>query len=96
MNADATPETAQPPAEIPEPKAKRARKSGAPARPHKRLPAETLDLRIAKLEKRREHAKAQIEDATKHIEAYQKEKLLREASAEEATKHTEAEAPGAE
>ena len=49
----------------------------APARPHKRLALEVIDSRISKLQKRLDHAKAQIEDAGRHIEGYQKEKLLR-------------------
>jgi hypothetical protein len=64
----------------PKPKAKRARQSQkrAPARPHKRLPTETLDTRIAKLQKRLDHARAQIEDAARHLENYQTERRLRD------------------
>jgi hypothetical protein len=49
-----------------------------PARPHRRLPIDVLDLRIAKLQKRLERAKTQTEDASRHVEGYLRERDFRE------------------
>ena len=54
------------------------RKKRGPARPHRRLDIETINSRIAKLEKRRLRAKEQLEDATRHVEGYQAERDFRE------------------
>jgi hypothetical protein len=57
------------------------RKKRGPARPHRRLDTETINLRITKLEKRRLRAKEQLEDATRHVEGYQAEREFREQEA---------------
>jgi hypothetical protein len=62
-----------------QPKAKRG-----PARPHRRLAAEVIELRIAKLQKRLDRAKSQIEDASRHVEGYLRERDFR-AKEEKAT-----------
>ena len=48
-----------------------------PALPHRRLESEVIDERIAKLQKRLDRAKAQIEDASLHVEGYQREREFR-------------------
>lgn len=55
-----------------QPRAKRG-----PARPHRRLEAEVIDARIAKLQKRLDRAKSQIEDAGRHVEGYLREREFR-------------------
>jgi len=64
-----------------EPKVKKPRKAPTakrgPARPHRRLETEVIDARIAKLQKRLDRAKAQIEDASRHVEGYQREREFR-------------------
>ena len=57
------------------------RKKRGPARPHRRLDIETIVSRITKLEKRRQRAKEQLEDATRHVEGYQAERDFREQEA---------------
>lgn len=57
------------------------RKKRGPARPHRRLDIETINSRISKLEKRRQRAKEQLEDATRHVEGYQAERDFREQEA---------------
>jgi hypothetical protein len=59
-----------------EPKPKRG-----PARPHRRLAAEVIDSRIAKLQKRLDRAKSQIEDAGRHVEGYLRERDFRDKEA---------------
>lgn len=54
------------------------RQKRGPARPHRRLSKEVIDSRIAKLQKRLDRARAQIEDATRHVEGYQRERDFRE------------------
>ena len=56
-----------------EPKAKRG-----PARPHRRLEDDVINLRIEKLQKRLDRAKGQAEDASRHIEGYKREREFRE------------------
>jgi hypothetical protein len=53
-----------------------------PARPHRRLATEVIDLRITKLQKRLDRAKSQIEDAGRHVEGYLRERDFREKEAE--------------
>ena len=48
-----------------------------PPRPHRKLPVETLEGRITKLDKRIKKAKMQLEDAERHIEVYLKESKYR-------------------
>ena len=55
-----------------QPKTKRG-----PARPHRRLAAEVIELRITKLQKRLDRAKSQIEDASRHVEGYLRERDFR-------------------
>jgi hypothetical protein len=57
------------------------RKKRGPARPHRRLDIETINSRIAKLEKRRLRAKEQLEDATRHVEGYRAEREFRDQEA---------------
>ena len=61
------------------------RKKRGPARPHRRLDIETIHSRITKLEKRRQRAKEQLEDATRHVEGYQAERDFREQEATSAS-----------
>lgn len=68
--------TAKPKSEGGEPR--QPRKKRGPARPHRRLDIETINSRISKLEKRRQRAKEQLEDATRHVEGYQAEREFRE------------------
>ncbi len=55
-----------------QPRAKRG-----PARPHRRLTSDVIDSRIAKLQKRLDRAKSQIEDAGRHVEGYLRERDFR-------------------
>ena len=48
-----------------------------PARPHRRLATDVIESRIAKLQKRLERAKSQIEDAGRHVEGYLRERDFR-------------------
>ena len=48
-----------------------------PARPHRRLAVDVIDSRIAKLQKRLDRAKAQIDDAGRHVEGYLRERDFR-------------------
>jgi hypothetical protein len=57
------------------------RKKRGPARPHRRLDIDTINSRIAKLEKRRLRAKEQLEDATRHVEGYRAEREFRDQEA---------------
>ena len=53
-----------------------------PARPHRRLATDVIDLRITKLQKRLDRAKSQIEDAGRHVEGYLRERDFRAKEAE--------------
>ena len=64
------------------------RKKRGPARPHRRLDIETITSRIEKLEKRRQRAKEQFEDASRHVEGYQAERNFREQETAEADNDT--------
>lgn len=48
-----------------------------PARPHRRLQMEVIELRISKLQKRIDRVRNQIEDASRHIEGYLRERDFR-------------------
>ena len=48
-----------------------------PARPHRRLAVEVIDLRIAKLQKRLDRTRSQIDDAARHVEGYLRERDFR-------------------
>ena len=58
-----------------------------PARPHRRLAADVIDLRISKLQKRLERARSQIEDASRHVEGYLRERDFRAKEAETGQSH---------
>ena len=53
-----------------------------PARPHRRLAWDVIELRITKLQKRLDRAKSQIEDAGRHVEGYLRERDFRAKEAE--------------
>jgi hypothetical protein len=55
-----------------QPRAKRG-----PARPHRRLEMDVIDSRIAKLQRRLDRAKSQLEDAGRHVEGYLRERDFR-------------------
>ncbi len=55
-----------------QPRAKRG-----PARPHRRLEMDVIDSRIAKLQRRLDRAKSQLEDAGRHVEEYLRERDFR-------------------
>jgi hypothetical protein len=57
-------------------KVKTSKKRG-PARPHRKLAQEVLNVRIKKLQKRIERSRGQLEDAERHIESYNKEATYR-------------------
>ena len=61
---------------------RQAKPKRGPARPHRRLATEVIDLRIAKLQKRLDRAKSQIEDAGRHVEGYLRERDFRDKDAE--------------
>jgi hypothetical protein len=65
----------------PEGESRQPRKKRGPARPHRRLDIDTINLRRAKLEKRRLRAKEQLEDATRHVEGYRAEREFRDQEA---------------
>jgi hypothetical protein len=56
---------------------KPSRRPRGPPRPHRKLDRDTLDSRIAKLQKRIDRSKAQLEDAERHIDGYLKESKYR-------------------
>lgn len=58
------------------------RKRGPP-RPHRKLAQDVLEGRIAKLRKRIDRAKGQLEDAERHIDGYAKEAKYREADSKQ-------------
>ena len=66
------------------PKSSEPKQKRGPARPHRRLATDVIDTRIAKLQKRLDRAKAQIEDATRHVEGYQRERQFRAQEADPA------------
>jgi hypothetical protein len=55
----------------------KSRVKRGPARPHRRLAVEVVDLRITKLQNRLDRAKAQIDDAGRHVEGYLREREFR-------------------
>jgi hypothetical protein len=87
-------------AEIDPPQRKARRNSGKgrpeeqkqrkPARPHRKLPKETLDLRITKLTKRLERFKSQHETTRITLTRYAHERFYRE---KEAIQNAQSEAP---
>jgi hypothetical protein len=62
------------------PKSSASKKRGPP-RPHRNVPETTLQVRLAKLQKRIDKSRAQFEEATRHIEGYQREVTYRAADA---------------
>ena len=62
-------------------RASEPRQKRGPARPHRRLDTDVIEERIAKLKKRLNRAKSQIEDATRHVEGYLRERQFREQEA---------------
>jgi hypothetical protein len=76
VDTEEAPKKRKPKADKGEPKAKRG-----PARPHRRLATEIIDERIAKLQKRLDRARSQIDDAGRHIEGYQRERRFRQEEA---------------
>ena len=60
-------------AEAPKTKKRKAPCERGPARPHRRLDLEVINLRVAMLQNRLERARSQAEDATRHVEGYLRE-----------------------
>lgn len=52
-------------------------KPRGPPRPHRKLPADILEARVAKLDKRIKRARVQLQEAERHIEGYLKETKYR-------------------
>lgn len=77
--ADRAPKVAKGKPDQPKPKR-------GPARPHRRLATDVIESRIAKLQKRLERAKSQIEDAGRHVEGYLRERDFRAKEIEQQAK----------